>query len=81
MNSTSPHLQYTHSNKTDQKASQKRPSAKGITSEISPLTFDEASQSRALHGSNELSKQARKPFLKKFLSNLGDPIIRILLVA
>ena len=81
MNSTSPHLQYTHSNKTDQKASQKRPSGKGIAAEISPLTFDEASQSRAFHGSNELSKQARKSFLKKFLSNLGDPIIRILLVA
>ena len=81
MNSTSPHLQYTHSNKTDQKASQKMSSAKGIAAEIYPLTFDEASQSRALHGSNELSKQARKPFLKKFLSNLGDPIIRILLVA
>lgn len=45
------------------------------------LTHAEAEASRQAHGSNELSLKKRKSFWRQFLSNLGDPIIRILLAA
>lgn len=37
--------------------------------------------SRAAHGANRLSKARKKSFLKCFLANLNDPVIRILLGA
>lgn len=38
-------------------------------------------RSRQKHGSNQLTQQKRKNFGSQFLSNFGDPIIKILLVA
>ncbi len=46
-----------------------------------PLTAAEAEASRRTHGSNALSVRRRKSFFRQFLSNLGDPVIRILLFA
>lgn len=45
------------------------------------LTSADVEKSRQKHGQNILPKQKRESFLKKFLKNLGDPIIRILLFA
>ena len=45
------------------------------------LTPDEVERSRALHGENLLPRAKRKSFWRKFLSNMGDPVIKILLVA
>ena len=47
----------------------------------SPLTPTEAETSRAAHGSNRLTVKGRKSFLRQLLSNLSDPVIRILLGA
>lgn len=46
-----------------------------------PLTTAEVEHSRREHGSNTLSVKRRKGFFRQFLSNLGDPVIRILLGA
>ena len=45
------------------------------------LSTKEARESAALYGSNRLSRQKGKSFLRRFLSNLNDPVIRILLCA
>ncbi len=45
------------------------------------LTTREAEASRKQHGANTLTLRPPKSFWKQFLSNLGDPIIRILLAA
>ena len=45
------------------------------------LTPDEVEKSRVLHGENLLPRAKRKSFWRKFLSNMGDPVIKILLVA
>ena len=45
------------------------------------LTNVQAEASRRAHGSNLLTQKKGKSFLRQFLSNLGDPIIRILLCA
>ena len=45
------------------------------------LTSTEAEASRLEHGANILSERKSKSFLRTFFENLGDPIIRILLVA
>lgn len=45
------------------------------------LTEAEVERSRREHGSNRLTKRKRKSFLRQFLSNLNDPVIRILLCA
>ena len=46
-----------------------------------PLSPSDIIQSRQAHGSNKLSARKQKSFLHKFLANLGDPVIRILLFA
>ncbi len=46
-----------------------------------PLTPDEVEVSRRQSGSNTLSVKRRKSFARQFISNLGDPVIRILLCA
>ena len=51
------------------------------TSSRAGLTTDQVAASRAAHGSNVLSARKRKGFGRQFLSNLGDPVIRILLCA
>ena len=45
------------------------------------LSPEEVERSRAAHGANVLQRQKRKSFWRVFLTNLGDPVIRILLAA
>ncbi|MBQ9783755.1 MAG: calcium-translocating P-type ATPase, PMCA-type [Clostridia bacterium] len=45
------------------------------------LTDEEVLASREKHGANTLSVTPPRSFLRHFLSNLGDPVIRILLCA
>ena len=45
------------------------------------LSSAEVAASRAEHGANVLSVRPRKGFLAHFISNLGDPVIKILLCA
>ena len=45
------------------------------------LCAKEVERSRREHGSNRLEQQRRRSFLSRFISNLGDPVIRILLIA
>lgn len=47
----------------------------------SGLTSAQAEISRREHGNNYLSRRKRKSFLAHFFSNLGDPVIKILLLA
>ena len=51
------------------------------TSSSAGLNTAEVLQSRREHGENVLSRQKRKSFLRQFLGNLNDPVIRILLAA
>ena len=48
---------------------------------IKGLTDEEVLKSRQLNGSNTLTKQKKDSFLKKLIQTLGDPIIKILLIA
>ena len=45
------------------------------------LSEAEVKRSRATHGANVLTKQKQKGFWRRFFSNLGDPVIKILLGA
>lgn len=45
------------------------------------LISKEVSASREKYGSNEIEKHKRVSFFKAFLSNLSDPIIRVLIIA
>ena len=45
------------------------------------LTEVQVRESREAHGSNRLSKRRQKPLWRQLLSNLNDPVIRILLAA
>lgn len=45
------------------------------------LAEPDVKKSREAYGSNELTRKKRKSFFAQFISNLGDPIIRILLIA
>ena len=45
------------------------------------LTDDEVQKSREKHGTNKLCEYRKKGFFKSFISNLSDPIIRVLIVA
>lgn len=45
------------------------------------LTEKEVIESRKKHGTNEISKTERESFLKLLITTLGDPIIKILLIA
>lgn len=48
---------------------------------FSGLSLGEVRESRARHGENRMSEGKRTSFFRQFLSNLGDPIIKILLFA
>lgn len=52
-----------------------------IPKRVRGLTPREVEQSRREHGDNNLTQKKRKSFLREFLANFGDPIIKILLVA
>ena len=45
------------------------------------LTPEEVVRSRELHGANRICEYKRKSFIRCFLSNLGDPIIKVLFLA
>lgn len=45
------------------------------------LSPSEVSESKRIHGANELAQRKRKGFFRQYLSSFGDPIIKILLVA
>ncbi len=45
------------------------------------LTDDEVALSRKKYGSNQLTKEKKQGFFQQFLSNFGDPIIKVLLAA
>lgn len=45
------------------------------------LTEKEVNQSRKKYGSNEITKAMKESFFKMLISTLGDPIIKILLIA
>ena len=45
------------------------------------LTKKEVEESRKKYGTNELTKKKTKTFLNQFIETLGDPIIKILLIA
>ncbi len=45
------------------------------------LTASEVESSRTAHGKNILTVKKPKSFVRRFFENLGDPVIRILLVA
>lgn len=45
------------------------------------LTDEEVRVAREKYGTNRLTKRKAKPFWRQFLSNLNDPVIRILLAA
>ncbi len=51
------------------------------TARAHPLTEDEVEKARQVHGCNRLSTKRHRGFWRQFLSNLGDPVIRILLGA
>ena len=48
---------------------------------IEGLSSAEAERSRAAHGANVMSVKKRKSLIAKFFSNLGDPVIKILIGA
>lgn len=52
-----------------------------IPSAVQGLSTTQVEHSRAEHGSNRITATKRKSFLRHFFSNLGDPVIRILLGA
>ena len=58
-----------------------RPRQKTISAELAGLNDDEVKASREKNGENRLSTPKRRSFMKQFLSNLGDPVTRILLFA
>ena len=45
------------------------------------LSESEVAESRKIHGSNRMTPKKKKSFLRKFFSNLSDPVIKILLGA
>ena len=45
------------------------------------LTNEEVIKSRKIHGNNEIKTKQKESFLHKLIATLGDPIIRILLIA
>ncbi|MBQ8311496.1 MAG: hypothetical protein IJX80_10850, partial [Clostridia bacterium] len=54
---------------------------KNLRPDTQGLSDEEVLHSRREYGANVLSRKKRKSFLRQFLSNLNDPIIRILLGA
>ena len=52
-----------------------------MDNKIKGLTDNEVLSSREKYGSNSLKREKSKSFFKRFIENLSDPIIRILLIA
>jgi len=51
------------------------------TAVMQGLSEQQVRASRAAHGQNVLSKKKKKGFIRQFVGNLGDPIIKVLLCA
>ena len=65
---------------TERKAEARRTAPKPAENK-GGLIAEEVAASRRKYGSNELTKKARKSFMRRFLENFRDPIIKILLGA
>ena len=52
-----------------------------MANKIMGLTAAEVERSLALNGDNSLNRERRKGFFERFIENLSDPIIRILMIA
>jgi len=55
--------------------------ARGIVTVGRGLSEEQVEASRKKHGENKLSRTRRKSFLRRFVENMGDPVIKILLCA
>ncbi len=45
------------------------------------LSTDEVARSKEKYGTNRMTKKNSKSFLSSFISNLGDPVIRVLIIS
>lgn len=52
-----------------------------MSKEIRGLSFKEVEKSREKYGDNTLNKEKTKGFFRKFIENLNDPIIKVLIFA
>ncbi len=52
-----------------------------MTKNIKGLSIDEVRRSKEKYGDNSLVKEKTKSFLRKFIENLNDPIIKVLIFA
>ena len=52
-----------------------------MTAKIVGLTSEEVRRSKEKHGDNRLERQKTKGFFKRYIENLNDPIIKILIGA
>ena len=52
-----------------------------MSNKIKGLNEDEVRKSRELYGDNRLKREKKKSFFKRYIENLSDPIIKILLLA
>ena len=52
-----------------------------IQQKLKGLSSEQVQSSRRKYGDNNIVRQEKQSFFKKFLSNFGDPIIKILLAA
>ena len=52
-----------------------------MTTNIKGLTKEEVLLSKEKHGENLLAKEKTKGFFRRFIENLNDPIIKILIIA
>ncbi|MDR0592726.1 MAG: calcium-translocating P-type ATPase, PMCA-type [Bifidobacteriaceae bacterium] len=52
-----------------------------MVQQLEGLTSEQAEASRSAHGSNALAERSTQSFWSKLIANLGDPMIKILLVA
>ena len=52
-----------------------------MNTNIKGLTEEEVLASRRKHGSNSLEKMKKRSLFRRFIDNLSDPIIKILLIA
>ena len=52
-----------------------------MTKNIKGLSLEEVRRSKERHGDNSLVKEKNKSFLRKFIENLNDPIIKVLIFA
>lgn len=52
-----------------------------MSARIKGLSEQEVERSKAIYGDNTLKRQKTKGFFRKFIENLSDPIIRVLMIA